>query len=123
MKVQYSVDYHTKDQHPGSVKKPPKPLTVVILTGGTALQVMENAANKHGSPYEFTAKYDGGSLHGFFICTINGIPSNTPSSDYYWEFLIQFPDGTVKPSSVGVSTYSFNADGYGMIMRFIKTTQ
>ena len=120
--VNLSVEHPSEDPHLGSVKQ--ASVSVVIPAGGTALQVMENAANEYGSPYEFTAKYDGGSLHGFFIDKINGIPSNNtqtpPSDNYYWEFLIRYPNGTVKPSHLGISTYYFDIDGYGMIMRLTK---
>ena len=116
MKVEYSVE-HSCDDEP-SVQNA---VTVELLAGGSALQVMEIAADKYGSQYNFTGKYYGGSLEGFDIEKINGLPSDeTPPTQCYWEFLIRFPDGTIKPSKLGVSSYYFDTDGYGMIMHFTK---
>ena len=86
VKVNYSVE--CKDT-------PLKPVSVYIPVGGSALQVMENAANKFGKQYFFTAKYYG-SLQGFFIESINGVASDN------WEFLIKTPDGHVKRPHEGV---------------------
>lgn len=100
-------------------------VSVWIPAGGSALQVMEAAANKYGSQYYFTSKYFGGSLHGFMAETINGIPDEQDllKKKYYWDFLIKSPSGTVTPSSVGISSYHFETNGYGMIMRLELTKE
>ena len=117
MKVEYSVE-HSCDDEPSAQNA----VTVEIPAGGSALQVMEIAADTYGSQYNFTGKYYGGSLEGFDIEKINGFPSDeTLPTQCYWEFLIRFPDGSIKPSKLGVSSYYFDTDGYGMIMRFTKT--
>jgi hypothetical protein len=117
VKVEYSVQ-HSCDDDP-SVQNA---VTVELPAGGSALQVMEIAADKYGSQYNFTGKYYGGSLEGFDIEKINGFPSDeTQPTQCYWEFLIRYPDGSIKPSKLGVSSYYFDTDGYGMIMRFTKT--
>ena len=118
MKAEYSVEYSC-DNETSSV---PDKVIVELPAGGSALQVMEIAADKYGSQYNFTGKYYVGSLEGFDIEKINGIPSDqSPLTQCYWEFLIQFPDGSIKPSKLGVSSYYFDTDRYGMIMRFNKT--
>lgn len=110
VKVNYSVECQ---ENPGTSE----PVPVWIPVGGSALQVMEAAANKYGSQYYFTSEYFGGSLHGFMVQTINGVPGEHDKEKYYWEFLIKSPSGTMTPSSVGISAYHFETDGYGMIMR------
>ena len=121
MKVEYSVEHSCDDE---SATKPPisQPVTVEIPAGGSALQVMEIAAEKYGSQYNFVGKYYGSSL-GFDIEKINGFPSDETQSteECYWEFLIRLPDGSIKPSKLGVSSYYFDTDRYGMIMRFTST--
>lgn len=117
--MEYSVEHSCGDED--VPKAPIKPVSVVIPARGSALQVMENAANQYGSQYYFTAKYYGGNLQGFDVETINETPSNlTPTSECYWQFLIRLPNGNVKPSKLGVSSYYFDMDGYGMIMRLTK---
>ena len=118
VKVEYSVEYSYEDKDVAETPIIIKPVTVVIPAGGSALQVMENAAVKHGQQYYFTAKFYGDNL-GFNIETINGFPKSP--SKCYWEFLIRLPDGSVKPSKLGVSSYYFDTDEYGMIMRYTKT--
>lgn len=120
--VDYSVEYPPKDDYPCGVGEAPisNPVSVVIPAGGSAFQVMETAVNSFGSQYKFTATYFG-SLFGYLIDAINGVPcavTQLPPSVCYWEFYIKFPNGTVTSSSVGVSKYTFNSDGYGMIMRY-----
>ena len=121
VKVEYSVEHSCDNESSESVKKSESVL-VEIPAGGSALHVMETAADKYGSQYNFTGKYYGGSLEGFAIEKINGFPSDqTPPTQCYWEFLIRTPDGNIKPSKLGVSSYFFDVDGYGMILRFTKT--
>ena len=116
VKVEYSVEYSCDNETSVSDK-----VIVELPAGGSALQVTEIAADKHGSRYNFTGKYYGGSLQGFDIEKINGIPSDqSPPTQCYWEFLIRFPDGSIKPSKLGVSSYYFDTDGH-MIMQFNKT--
>ena len=118
VKVKYSVE-RSCDNEPSQVENS---VLVEIPAGGSALHVMEIAADKYGSQYNFTGKYYGGSLEGFAIEKINGFPSDqTPPTQCYWEFLILTPDGNIKPSKLGVSSYFFDIDGCGMIMCFTKT--
>ena len=119
--VNYSVEYPPEDEYPCGVKQAPLPssIPIVVLAGSTAFRVMENAVNSYGSSYKFTATYFG-SL-GFLIDAINGIPcavTQLPPSVCYWEFYIKYPNGTEVSSSVGVSSFTFNSDGYGMTMRY-----
>ena len=114
MKVEYSIDYSCGDH-----TIPMKSVSMDVPAGSSALQVMEKAANSD-KEIQFTAKYyDDDNVLGFDIETINGIPKL--ASECCWEFLIQFPDGSKKPSRHGVSNYYFDTDGYGMIMRLTKT--
>ena len=89
-----------------------KPVSVSIPVGGSALQVMENAANRYGTEYYFTAKYYG-EYHGFIIDKINGIAGD---KTHYWKFLVKSPDGSIECPDIGVSVYTFKNPGYGMIM-------
>ena len=93
-------------------ENPVKPVSVLIPVGGSTLQVMENAANRYGTEYYFTAKYYG-KYDGFIIDKINGIAAD---KTHYWEFLIKSPDGSIGPPDVGVLIYKFKNPGYGMIM-------
>lgn len=120
----YSVEYQ---EGPCRVEEPPLPsLSVEIPCGGTALQVMENAvdAPQVGRMYRFAATYFGSSL-GYFINAINSIPpviEPLTNESCFWYFLIRSPDGTVLPSSVGVSSFTISRNGYGMIMRYSAQT-
>ena len=93
--------------------KPVDPVSVSIPVGGSALQVMETAANRYGTKYYFTAKYYG-KYQGFEVMTINEIPGDETQ---YWEFLIKSPNGSIERPEVGVSAYKFSKPEYGMIMR------
>ena len=121
--VQYSVVYPARVKtkyNPCSVETPPipdQPVSVEIPEGGTALDVMEIAYNSQHA-YKFTATF---SEYGFFVNAINGIPCaviQSPPSQCFWGFFIQYPNGTVSASNLGVSSYEFTDDGYGMIMCF-----
>ena len=102
------VDYYVEPQG-----NPVSPVSVSIPVDGSALQVMEGAANRYGKKYYFTSKYYG-KYHGFEILMINGIPHDEA---HYWEFLIKSPNGSIKRPEVGISAYKFSNPGYGMIMR------
>lgn len=124
--VEYSVVYppvKEGEYNPCSVKEPlilGQPISVDITAGGTAFEVMEKAFGQNDA-YKFTATY---STYGFFINAINGIPCaviQSPPSQCFWGFFIKDPSGIVTASQVGVSTYEFNEDGYGMIMCFTNS--
>ena len=124
--VYYSVNYQ---EGPCMDNSPPIPsINVSIPCGGTAQQVMENAVN-YPDPdvarmYRFTATYFGSSL-GYLVNAINSIPSTltNESDSCFWLFLVQTPNGTLLSSNVGISSYTFNSDGYGMIMRYTALTE
>ena len=107
VKVDYYVEPHGN---------PVNPVSVSIPVGGSALQLMEAAANKYGTEFYFTAKYYG-KWSGFEIEKINSIPDD---ESYYWEFLVKTLDGSIEHPDVGVSAYCFAKPGYGMIMRLKK---
>ena len=102
------VDYYVEPQG-----NPVSPVSVSIPVNGSALQVMEGAANRYGTNYYFTSKYYG-KYHGFEILAIDGIPHDEA---HYWEFLIKSPNGSIERPEVGISAYKFSNTGYGMIMR------
>lgn len=121
--VSYTVRY---EEGPCRVdSKPAIPsVNVSIPCGGTALQVMESAVDYPdpdvGRMYRFAATYFGSTL-GYFINAINSVPpviEPLTNESCFWLFLIQTPDGSILPSNVGVSSYTFKVDGYGMIMRY-----
>ena len=125
--VEYSVVYPPKltDYNPCSVETSPipnQPVTIEVPGSVTAIEVMEKACSVQPAYYKFTATY---STYGFFINAINGIPCaviQSPPSKCFWGFFIKHPDGTVTASEVGVSSYEFDTDGYGMIMCFTNST-
>ena len=121
--VSYSVIYPVGRCRDASVTTPPIPsVNVTIPCGGTALQVMETAVDIDRS-YRFVATYFGSSL-GYLINAVNSIPPIIePSESCFWLFLIRTPDGEILPSNVGVSSYTFNDDGYGMILRYSAQTE
>ena len=125
--VYYSVNYQ---EGPCMDNSPPIPsINVSIPCGGTAQQVMENAVN-YPDPdvarmYRFAATYFGSSL-GYFVNAINSIPpiiEPLTNESCFWLFLLQTPNGTLLSSNVGISSYTFNSDGYGMIMRYTAPTE
>ena len=99
-------------------------LASMFPCGGTALQVMESAVDYPdpdvGRMYRFAATYFG-STFGYIINAINFVPpviEPLTNESCIWLLLIQTPDGSILSSNVGVSSYTFNDDGYGMIMRY-----
>lgn len=121
--VEYSVKYLPQDEHYYicGVSQPPipNPVSVVVPAGSTAFEVIENAVNQFGSSYKFTATYF--YSMGYFINAINDVPytiTNHPPSRCFWKFIVQYPNGTEVAPDVGVSTFTFNSDGYGMIMSY-----
>lgn len=106
------VNYYVEPQG-----NPVNPVSVSIPVDGSALQVMEGAANRYGTKYYFTAKYYG-KYQGFEIMVIGGVPGD---KTHYWEFLIKSPNGSIERPEVGVSAYKFLKPGYGMIMRLKET--
>ena len=121
--VSYIVTYPVDRCRDVSDTTPPIPsVNVTIPRGGTALQVMEAAVDINRS-YRFAATYFGSTL-GYFINAVNSIPPIIePSESCFWLFLIRTPDGEILPSNVGVSSYTFNDDGYGMILRYSAQTE
>ena len=125
MTVSYSVIYPVGPCRDESDTTAPIPsVNVTIPCGGTALQVMEAAVDIDRS-YRFAATYFGSSL-GYFINAVNSIPpiiEPLTNESCFWLFLIRTPDGEIIPSNVGVSSYTFNDDGYGMILRYSAQTE
>ena len=124
MTVDYSVEYPVNDDshyYTCGVSQPPipNPVSVEVPAGSSAFDVIENAVNQFGSSYKFTATYY--QSMGYFIEAINNVPytvTNHPPSRCSWKFIVQYPDGTQEEPDVGVSTFTFNNDGYSMIMRY-----
>ena len=121
--VSYTVRYQEGSCGNDSIPAIPS-INVTIPCGGAALRVMETATDYPDSNvarmYRFTATYFGSTL-GYFINAINMIPDpiNPPASEScFWLFLIETPDGEILRSNFGVSSFTFNGDGYGMIMRY-----
>ena len=128
MTVSYTVRYQEGPCRQESTPAIPS-IDVSIPCGGTAQQVMETAVDYPDRDvarmYRFAATYFGSSL-GYFINAINSIPpiiEPLTNESCFWLFLIQTPDGEILFSNVGVSSYTFNDDGYGMIMRYSAQTE
>ena len=128
MTVSYTVRYQEGPCGNDSIPAIPS-IDVTIPCGGTALQVME-AATDYPDPavarmYRFTATYFG-SVLGYFINAINMVPDTIEqptNGSCYWLFLVETPDGKTLSSIVGVSSFTFDSDGYGMIMRYTAPSE
>ena len=120
--VSYTVRYQEGSCGNDSIPAIPS-IDVTIPCGGTALRLMEKAADVDPR-YRFTVTYFGGL--GYFTNAINMIPYtiNPPASEScYWQFLIETPDGELLRSNFGVSSFTFNSDGYGMIRRYTSLNE
>ena len=126
VRVIYSVEYQPIKDYPCGVSQAPirNPVPVMVPAGSAAFEVIKNAVDRYGPSYKFTATYF--QNLGYFINAINNVPgtiTNNPPSMCFWKFIVQTPDGKEIVPNVGVSSYTFSRDGFGLIMRYENACQ
>ena len=108
------MDYRIEHPKPECTNAiPPFPATITVEPNSNALRVMERAVNI-GPTYRFKATYFGDTL-GYSIDEINGVAG---SNSCFWSFYIEYPDGNILQSSLGVSNFFIPGPGYSIIQRF-----
>ena len=119
--VKYYVEYPSEDKYLCGVSQEPipNPVQVVIPADSAAFEAIRNAVDQYGSSYNFTATYYQNT--GYVIDAINNVPytiTHQPPSMCFWKFIVQYPTGSEIPPYEGVSKYTFDSDGFGVIMRY-----
>ena len=110
--AQFSLDF--PDASCPSTNTPPGPISVIVETGSTVLDVMIAAADR-SRYFNFKSTYYGDT--GFFIEAVNGTANSDPC---YWFFDYVIPGLPVQRSQFGVSNVVVPGDGFSVIFRYMK---
>lgn len=98
----YRIQFNGDSQNCAGVS--PTERVVYSPYTSTAIEIMERAREVYGMDYQFTAKYYGVSMGGYFIESVSGV-YNKADYSCSWAFYIQAPGGQEFKPSIGVSTY------------------
>ena len=89
-------------------------------THSAHIQLPKISTNMFGTMlYNFTATHYQNT--GYVIDAINNVPytiTHQSPSMCFWKFIVQYPTGSEIPPYEGISKYTFDSDGFGVIMRY-----